>query len=386
MFVDSSCRSAMAHAIAVVASVISFWMPMNAKAQTALRTETELLSPFPREPLSVPSLGEFLLPEEQVAISVYERANRGVVHINTRSVGMAAFLQVAVREGSGSGSVIDKTGLILTNQHVIDGAKEIRVSLAGGHSYAARLVGEDPDTDIAVLKIDAPPEELVPIPWGDSESLRVGQRIYAIGNPFGLERSMSTGMVSSLNRQIPSKRGRAMRSLIQIDASINQGNSGGPLLNTRGELIGMTTAIVSSDGDSAGVGFAVPVSTIRRIVPKLIAHGRVIRPAIGIRRVYETERGLLVVDVVPGGPADQAGVRGFRVITKAFRQGPYHYTESSLDTSAADLITAINGQPVRSADQMLAIIEEKEPGTTVQLTIVRGEATIQLPVVLGQSQ
>ncbi|MCA9134704.1 MAG: trypsin-like peptidase domain-containing protein, partial [Planctomycetales bacterium] len=170
-----------------------------------------------------PQDDEELLPEERVNIAVYENCNRSVVHIATRSIAMESFQQVSLREGSGSGFVLDRQGMILTNQHVIDGAKEISVSLSNGLSYPAVLVGQDPDTDIAVLKIDAPAEHLLPVTWGDSQTLRVGQKIYAIGNPFGLERTMSTGMISSLNRQIPSRAGRTMRSLIQIDAALNQG-------------------------------------------------------------------------------------------------------------------------------------------------------------------
>lgn len=327
-----------------------------------------------------------LLPEERISIAVYENCNRSVVHISTKSIAMDSFFQVSKREGSGSGSVLDKNGMILTNQHVIDGAREISISLYNGLSYPAILVGQDVDTDIAVLKIEAPAEYLVPISSGDSNSLSVGQRIYAIGNPFGLERSMSTGMISSLNRQIPSRDGRTMRSLIQIDASINQGNSGGPLLDTRGRLIGMNTAIMSSDGDSAGVGFAVPASTIARIVPRLIRDGRIIRPTIGIRRVYESERGLLVVAVVKGGPADTAGIQGFRLITKTFQQGLYEYSQTTLDTSAADLILAVDGKEITSSDALLEHIESKQPGDTVRLTIARNGQQFSIPVVLGQAQ
>ncbi len=206
----------------------------------------------------------------------------------------------------GSGSVLDKAGTILTNQHVIDGAKEITVSLYNGVSYPASVVGQDPDTDIAVYISKRRPSS-----WnrclGRFGELASRQRIYAIGNPFGLERTMSTGMISSLKRQIPSRERRTMRSLIQVDMSLNQGNSGGPLLNTRGELIGMNAAIMSSDGDSAGVGFAIPSSTIQRIIGKLLVDGRVVRPTIGITRVYENEHGLLIVTVARGGPAEAAG-------------------------------------------------------------------------------
>ncbi len=331
------------------------------------------------------SLTEQLLPEERVNIAVYEHCNRSVVHIATRSVGIESFQQLSMREGSGSGSVLDTSGMIVTNQHVIDGAKEISVSLFNGLSYPAVLVGQDPDTDIAVLKIDAPEDQLIPLSWGTSQSLRVGQKIYAIGNPFGLERTMSTGMISSLNRQIPSRARRTMRALIQIDADLNQGNSGGPLLNTRGQLIGMATAIMSSSGDSSGVGFAIPVSTLERIVPQLISHGRIIRPTIGITRVYENDSGLLIVDVASGGPAEKAGLQGFRLVTKTLRQGPYRYEQSSIDTSAADLIQSIDDQPVRTADDLLMHIERKNPGDTVRLGIVREGRNIVVPVILGQS-
>jgi S1-C subfamily serine protease len=325
-----------------------------------------------------------LLPEERVNIAVYERCNRSVVHIGTKSVAMESFQQLSFREGSGSGSVLDSNGLILTNQHVIDGAKEISVSLFNGLSYPAVLVGQDPDTDIAILKIDAPTDQLLPLVWGDSQHLRVGQRIYAIGNPFGLERTMSTGMISSLNRQIPSRAGRAMRSLIQIDASLNQGNSGGPLINTRGQLVGMNTAIMSSDGDSAGVGFAIPASTLQRIVPQLIQNGRVIRPSIGITRVFENDAGLLIVSVAPGGPADQAGLQGFSLVTKTRRQGPYRYEQTSIDTSTSDLIQSVDGEPVRTADELLTLIEKKNPGDIVQLQVVRAGKLAQVPVRLGE--
>lgn len=338
----------------------------------------------PPQQAALPNDG--LLPEERVSIGVYEKCNRSAVHISTHSVTMDSFRQLALREGGGSGSVLNKQGLILTNQHVIDGVREVHVRLYNGLSYPATLIGQDADTDIAVLKIDAPEEHLFPIEWGDSNGLRVGQRIYAIGNPFGLERSMSAGMISSLNRPIPAEKRRTMRSLIQIDASINQGNSGGPLLNTRGQLIGMNTAIMSSDGDSAGVGFAIPASTITRIVPQLIQHGRVIRPTIGIERVYENDQGLLVIMTVPGGPADQAGLQGFRLVTKTYRQGNYQYSQSSLDTSHADLIVAIDQQPIRTADALLDAIEAKQPGDTIRLAVIREGQTLEIPVTLGASE
>lgn len=342
--------------------------------------------------LSLPGHLQFLgpdglLPEERVGMAVYEICNRGVVNISTRSQQLDRFSRLSVSQGSGSGSILDRDGTILTNHHVIDAAREIMVSLYNGNSYTARVIGEDPATDIAVLKIDAAPEELYPIQWGDSSRLAVGQRIYSLGNPFGLERTMGRGIVSSLNRQIASKEKRTMRSLIQIDATLNQGNSGGPLLNTRGQLIGMNTAIMSNDGDSSGVGFAIPVATIQRIVPQLLNSGRVVRPTLGITRVYEKDDGvLLVVSLTEGGPAEQAGLRGFQLATRSFRQGAYVYEQTSVDPSLADAIVAVDNIEVHSADELLSSIELKRPGETVTLTIVREGKTMSLPIVLGVSR
>ncbi len=211
-----------------------------------------------------PSLWPAQSPEEVINVNVYEACNRGVVNISTKLIRATSFFTEAVAEGSGSGSVIDKAGHITTNYHVIEGARDINVTLYTGDSYPAILVGQDPDNDVAVLRIAAPEESLYPIPFGDSSHLKVGMHIIAIGNPFGLERTMSTGIISSLNRRITSKTRRSMKSIIQIDAALNQGNSGGPLLNSRGELIGMNTAIATSTGDNAGIGFAIPA--IRSLV------------------------------------------------------------------------------------------------------------------------
>lgn len=329
------------------------------------------------------SADDELLPEERANIAVYERCNRSVVNISTSSR-IDTLLAVSLKKGTGSGSVLDQEGTILTNQHVIDGAKEITVTLSNSSSYPAVLLGQDPDTDIAILRIEAPAEQLVPIAWGDSKSLRVGQRIYAIGNPFGLERTMSAGMISSLNRTIPSRQRREMRSLIQVDMSLNQGNSGGPLLNTRGELIGMNAAIMSSDGDSAGVGFAIPSATIHRIVEKLLVHGRVVRPTIGITRVYEKEQGLLIVVVARGGPAEVAGLKGFSLVVKP-RIGIYR-PEPTIDTSTADLIQGVDGMAVKTADGLLEVLENKNPGDTIVLDIIRSGKAMRVPLKLGSSE
>lgn len=354
-------------------------------AKAALAGNRNLASPLPAvasQPTNgIP--GDGLLAEERVSIGVYDKCNRSVVHITTKVTTMDSFLQVSMREGAGSGSVLNKDGLILTNYHVIEDAREISVRI-NGTSYPATRIGEDEPTDIAILKIDAPAEELIPLEWGDSTRLRVGQRIYAIGNPFGLERSMSAGMIASLNRQFPSASKREMGSLIQIDASINQGNSGGPLLNTSGQLVGMNTAIMSSDGDSAGVGFAIPASTLSRIVPQLIRNGYVIRPSIGISRVYENDKGLLIVSVQPGGPAESAGLQGFSLVTKTYHRGPYSFNQSSIDTSSADLIVAIDGRALTTADELLDYVASKKPGDQVTLTVFRNNQRSNVRITLGQ--
>ncbi|MFO0819675.1 MAG: trypsin-like peptidase domain-containing protein [Pirellulales bacterium] len=324
--------------------------------------------------------------EERVYIEVYERVNRSVVNITTKAVKTELFFAETPVEGAGSGSVIDQQGHVLTNYHVVEGAQTIRVTLYNGETYDAKLVGQDPMNDIAVLRVAAPVEEFFPVRFGDSSRLRVGQRVIAIGNPFGLERTMTLGIVSSLNRSLPTRAGRSLKSIIQIDAALNRGNSGGPLLDSRGRLIGMNTAIASSTGENTGVGFAIPVNTLARVVPQLIQNGRVIRPDIGITRVLETERGLVVVTLTPGGPAERAGVQGFRVVKTQKRRGPFVYEEQRLDRSQADLIVAIDGKKVRSADDLLSVVEMKRPGESVELGIVRQGQEGLVAIVLGAGE
>ncbi|MFN8856968.1 MAG: S1C family serine protease [Planctomycetaceae bacterium] len=324
-----------------------------------------------------------LTPEERVNVAVYEMVNRSVVHITirgTRETGLFA-LEVPT-EGSGSGSIIDHQGNILTNNHVIEGARQVQVTLYDGKSYEAKYVGADPVNDVAVIRIDAPPEVLHPVEFGDSRPLKVGMRVYAIGNPFGLERTLTTGVISSLNRTLQVHENRTIKSIIQIDAAINPGNSGGPLLDSHGRLIGINTAIASKTGQSAGVGFAVPISTVARIVPQLLDRGRVTRPEIGIAKVFETERGLLIYRLAPNGPAERAGLRGPQVVSR--RRGPF--VVESEDKSAADLIVGIDGEPVKTADDFLSYIEAKRPGDRVVVTVIRGGKELQLPLVLGGEQ
>jgi S1-C subfamily serine protease len=313
-----------------------------------------------------------LMPAERKNIEVYELANRGVVNITTQIFSPDRFFMVEVpRQGSGSGSVIDRQGHVLTNQHVIEGARDIVVTLYNGDSYEAQVVGQDPQNDTAVLRIDAPAEQLHPIQVAESMQLWVGQNVYAIGNPFGLERTMTVGIVSSLNRTLRSSAGRMMKSIIQIDAALNRGNSGGPLLDSQGRLIGMNTAIASSTGENTGVGFAIPAGTLRRVVPELIVHGKVIRPDIGISEIHPTEKGIVVVSVTPDGAAQRAGLRGFRLVRERRQQGPFIYERTRVDRDHADIIVAVDGRPVRTRDELLEMIEMKRPGETVRLTILR---------------
>jgi S1-C subfamily serine protease len=235
-----------------------------------------------------------------------------------------------------------------------------------------------------VVRIDAPAELLHPVSFGNSAQLRVGQQVFAIGNPFGLERTLTTGIISSLNRTLPNRNGRILKSIIQIDAAINPGNSGGPLLDTRSRLIGMNTAIASRSGENTGVGFAIPVSTIARIVPQLIEKGHVVRPQTGIAAVYKTERGLLIQSVVPGGPAERAGLKGPKVVREKRRQGPVVYQYETIDPTAADLIVGVDGKKISSVDEFLTAIEAKRPGETVTLRVMRDGRNIEIPLVLGE--
>ncbi len=335
-----------------------------------------------------PAQLEALTPEERVNIGVYQKTNRGVVNINTKSVRTDSFFMFEVpTEGAGSGIVLDRQGHIVTNFHVIEDARQIQVTLFDGKSYEAQVVGLDRNTDVAVLKIDAPAECLHPVTLGDSSKLLVGQRVYAIGNPFGLERTLTTGIISSLNRQLPSPRlHRRMEQMIQIDAALNPGNSGGPLLDTGGRMIGMNQAIASKTQENTGVGFAIPINTIARIVPQLIEKGHVVRADIGIARVYQVDEGLLVAQLSPGGAAERAGIRGPKVHHIERRQGPYIWQQTVLDRSAADLIVGVEGKRVHDVEEFIGLIESRRPGDTVQLNVIREGKPVNVPVVLDADE
>ena len=325
----------------------------------------------------------FLLPDEKNNIEIYENANKAVVNITTRGVQVDEFFLLAVpTEGSGSGFVIDKLGHIVTNYHVVENARELIVTLYNGQQYSSMLIGVDPSNDLAVLEIKIPPEKLFPGKVGSSQGLKVGQKVLAIGNPFGLDRTLTTGIISSLGRSLRSESGRLIKGIIQTDAAINPGNSGGPLLNSQGLIIGVNTAILSKVGQSSGIGFAIPINTVKRIVKDLIAYGHVIRSNIGILQVYETGNGLLITQMEPNGPSEKAGLKGPKIIVQ--RQGPVEYR--AIDRSQADLIVSIDDKEVRALDELLDYIESKKAGIIVQVTVIRTNKKITIPVTLGKTQ
>ena len=352
---------------------LTFWGPLALVGVAVMPGGSHGQEPLPITPPQARATRQ-LTPDELTNIHVYEAVNRSVVNINTKgTVAAGLFLFEVPSEGAGSASVIDKQGHLLTNYHVVEGADEIQVMLYDSSAYEAKLVGFDAATDVAVLRIDAPAELLEPVVFGTSADLLVGQRVFAIGNPFGLERTLTTGIISSLNRSLPTKSGRTIKSIIQTDAAINPGNSGGPLLDSQGALIGMNTAIASRTGQSAGVGFAIPVGTLQRIVPQLILKGRVTRADAGVARVFQTERGLLV------------GVRGFKVIRERRRQGPFMAEYTRVDRSGADTILAVDGNGVKTVDDFLSAVETQKPGERVLVTVEREGLRLDVPIVLDEA-
>lgn len=328
---------------------------------------------------------EEFLPEERVSIQIYEKHNRSVVNIETVFVRQAHFMFQEEAEGRGSGIVFSDQGIILTNYHVIEKANAVSVTLYNGESYQAKLIGADPNTDIALLKINAPKDFLVPVELGDSSRLMVGQLVYAIGNPFGHDRTMTRGIISNLNRTIASpNQYRQIKGVIQVDAAINPGNSGGPLFDSRGRLIGMNTAIASRVGENSGVGFSIPTNTIARIARILLEQGKIVRGDIGIVQVTETENGLVPVLIDNGGAADKAGLRGRKLVIATLERSGIEYQMEKLvnPKGGFDLIVGVNGQKIKTADEFITAIEEHRPGETVNLDIIRNRQQISLPVVL----
>ncbi|WP_435019859.1 S1C family serine protease [Tundrisphaera sp. TA3] len=332
-------------------------------------------------PPEIPAdLARAAVVDEQINVRIYAGVNKSVVNITTAATAVGLFGDESTSSGSGSGFVLDREGHILTNFHVVESADTLQVTFHDGTTIPARVVGADASNDVAVIRVEAEPGRLFPVALGDSSRLQVGLKVLAIGNPFGLERTLTTGIISSLDRSIQAKNGRTIKGIIQTDAAINPGNSGGPLLNARGEVIGMNTAILSQVGQSAGIGFAVPISTIRRLLRPLIDHGRVIRADLGLTRVFRTREGLLILGVAEGGAADQAGLRPIQA--RRYRVG--NRVVSRLDPESADLIVAIDGKPAAAYDDLLTEVESHAPGDSVVVTVIREGRRLDVPVTLGQ--
>jgi putative serine protease PepD len=321
--------------------------------------------------------------DEQNNIEVYRTLSPGVVFIHSTSYARDFFGFVEPQEGSGSGSILDQQGNILTNYHVIAGAQKLSVSLGGKKDYPAVVVGGDPDTDLAVIRLtEKPAGPLTVVPMGDSDKLVVGQKVLAIGNPFGLDRTLTTGVISGLQRPIRARNNRLIEGAIQTDASINPGNSGGPLLDSRGRMIGINSQILSPSGSSAGVGFAVPVSIAKRVVPQLLQNGQVRRPKLGIStRDVSTLRnqvdlpvseGVLIVQVARGGGAASAGLRGIQ------------QTEMG-DVELGDIIVGIDNDKVNNSDDLFRVLDKHQIGETVQVQIWRDGRRMSVPVRLMES-
>lgn len=342
---------------------------VGAGAQETITTSTSLLD----DPLAL------AYAEEQLFIGLYERVSPSVVYIAITTGSLSG-------SGSGSGFMWDTEGHIVTNNHVVESARRIEVTFADGTTVEAKLVGADADNDLAVIKVDVPVSRLHPVELGDSDALRVGQQAIAIGNPFGFEQTMTTGIVSGLGRVVRQQSGFSLPQLIQTDAAINPGNSGGPLLDSHGRVIGVTTLIYSNSGTNAGVGFAVPVNTVKRVVPSLIGTGSYADPWLGIQGTSITsqltealglpvEQGVLVQTVVQGGPAAKAGLRGGN------QQVSF---EGALLATDGDIIVAIDGVSVQDMDDLVVYLADKSVGQRVTLTVLRDGAKRSVKVTLGE--
>jgi S1-C subfamily serine protease len=360
-----------------------FWLLVAAVAGAALAWQ--FVPRFQDQPRAVEAVPRAITPagdlaaDEKTTIELFERSKGSVVFITTTQLVRDFWSRnmFSIPRGAGSGFVWDADGHIITNNHVVQGAAEAKVRLNDGRDYSARLVGASPAHDIAVLRIRVPERQPPPLPIGTSADLKVGQKVFAIGNPFGLDWSLTTGIVSAIDRSLPAENG-VIEHLIQTDAAINPGNSGGPLLDSSGRLVGINTAIFSPSGAYAGVGFAVPVDTVNRVVPQLVAKGKYTRPALGIVTDEQLNqqlakqlgvKGVAVLKIEPGSPAEAAGLR-------AARPGP------DGGVLPGDIITAIDGKSVDSVPRLVNRLDEHKVGDTIRLTVHRDGKPVELTATL----
>jgi S1-C subfamily serine protease len=372
---------------AALVYVILEWKPL--RSDLSRPPEVSLAA---RTTAPEPVLAADVTDDEKNNIDVYQRYSNGVVNITTTTLSYDFFLRaVPTESGTGSGAVIDDQGHIITNYHVVRGARRLEVTLPDKSKLDATLVGADPNKDLAVLQVKVARGRLTPIPFGTSKGLLVGQKVLAIGNPFGLERTLTTGIISSLGRSIQAPNGLIIDDIIQTDATINPGNSGGPLLNSQGQIIGINTAILSpTNSGSIGIGFAIPADTVRNIASELISTGYVRYPWLGVTRAYslsdypglpealqlETRQGMMVIDVYPNSPADRAGVReSTQQIGVGFRSLPV----------GGDVILEIQGKPVGTSLELQSEIYRFKPGERINVTVLRNNRKVTLPVTLEES-
>jgi len=379
----STFRTILITALATSAATIMLlrWglMPEYSQPSTSPRFEAAAAASAKKPPLSA---------DEQINLDVYNKVSPGVVNITSTIVEYDFFFTPYANEATGSGIVLDLDGNILTNNHVIESARNLEVALPDHTTYQAIVVGTDPQNDLAVIRLDkAPKERLHPVPLGDSATLKVGQKVLAIGNPFRMQNTLTGGIVSSLGRKIRTEAGNLIDNVIQTDAAINPGNSGGPLLNSAGEMIGINTMIVSpsgANGGNVGIGFAVPVNTVRRVVDDLIKVGRVLRPWMGVEGYDISQNlasaldlpvssGLLVTRIFRGSTAEAAGIQG---------AGKYAILFNRRILAGGDVIAEIDGKPVTGMDDLDLALESRRPGDTVRLTYYRGNAKNQKSIVL----
>jgi len=348
----------------LVAGVLAGWC----SSQATHRSSAQPRAVAPRDPLP---------PWEQATIDRFREGRASVVYITTIAYQRDWFSMdvQAVPTGTGSGFLWDDAGHIVTNYHVVESAQELEVTLSDHSTHRAKVVGLAPEKDLAVIQLVNPPAKLRPIPIGASADLQVGQAVMAIGNPFGLDQTMTTGVVSALGREIQSATRRRITGVIQTDAAINPGNSGGPLLDSAGRLIGVNTAIQSTSGSSAGIGFAVPVDTVNRIVPQLIAKGRLVRPDLGFEELdpsygpsFGNPKGIIVLRVRQNSPADKAGLQGI--------------TRSGRRYLLGDVIVGAAGKRLKNMDDLLDLLESESLGNTIQLDILREGNAMKIAIRL----